>query len=267
MNSTPPEQPRLRYAVVFRNQPDQVPHLPRQLDGTYRVILLSGGSAAFYTDHKVYSVQAGDVLICRPQARCTLFPSPDGIFYTALSFEIPSPAGIRHIPPMDVFHCGSRFDELLSLSGMLLLPGSQPAVRTHLLSALLLQISTGCGAAPRHIIQSESPAYAMSRFIDEHYTEDIFLSDIAGSAHITPSHAIHIFKPVFGVSPVQYLNNRRIGQAQHLLATTDLSASQIASMVGIGNINYFYTVFKKLSGQSPASYRTYLHDKTMRFPD
>ncbi|MGM9613338.1 MAG: AraC family ligand binding domain-containing protein, partial [Butyricicoccus sp.] len=121
----------------------------------YRIILLSSGSAAFFIDHKVYSVQTGDVLICRPQARYAILPSPDGIFYTALSFEIPSLADVHALPLTDVFHCGSRFDELLSLSGMLLLPSGQPAVRAHLLSALLLQISTGCGAAPRHIIQSE----------------------------------------------------------------------------------------------------------------
>ena len=107
----------------------------------------------------------------------------------------------------------------------------------------------------------------MAHFMDEHYAEDIFLSDIAGSAHITPSHAVHVFKPVFGVSPVQYLNSRRIGQAQHFLLTTDLSASQIASQVGISNVNYFYTVFKKLVGRSPASYRAYLQDKVTRYID
>ena len=84
---------------------------------------------------------------------------------------------------------------------------------------------------------------------------------------ITPSHAVHVFKPVFGVSPVQYLNSRRIGQAQHFLLTTDLSASQIASQVGISNVNYFYTVFKKLVGRSPASYRAYLQDKVKRYMD
>ena len=72
---------------------------------------------------------------------------------------------------------------------------------------------------------------------------------------------------MFGVSPVQYLNSRRIGQAQHFLLTTGLSASQIASQVGISNVNYFYTVFKKLVGQSPVSYRAYLQDKVTRYMD
>lgn len=267
MNSNPPVQPRLRYAVVFHDQPDRIPHLPRQRDDLCKVLLLSSGSASYTAGRKQYSVQAGDVLICRPETHCALLPDPDGICYTALNFDILSPSDAVHIPSEDVFHCGGQLPELLSLAEMLLAAGSQPAVQSHLLSALLLQICTGIIMPPDRVIPQESPACAMSRFIDAHYTEDIFLSDIAGAAHITASHAIHVFKPIFGVSPVQYLNSRRIGQAQHLLLTTDLSASQIASMAGISNINYFYTVFKKLVGQSPVSYRAYLRDKATRFTD
>ena len=141
-----------------------------------------------------------------------------------------------------------------------------PAVQSHLLSALLLICAGGICAVPALTIDKASPAYAMSMFIDQHYGEDIFLSDIADVAGITSSHAIHVFKPVFDMSPVQHLNSRRIGQAQAALLLTGLSASQIASEIGIGNINYFYTVFKKLVGLSPTSYRAYFEESIHHCP-
>lgn len=267
MNSNFSTQPRLRHAVVIQEHPDPLPHLPHQANNLCTVILLSSGAAVFAAGRRQYAVQPGDALVCRPGVRCTLLPGAEGIRYTTLAFTVQTTADTGYFPQENVFRCARHLPELLSLTGMLLAVGGQPAVQSHLLSALLLQISAGDTLPPEQTILTESPAYVMARYMDEHYAEDIFLSDIAGSAHITSSHAVHVFKPVYGVSPVQYLNSRRIGQAQHFLLATDLSASQIASQVGISNVNYFYTVFKKLVGRSPASYRAYLQDKVTRYMD
>jgi AraC family transcriptional regulator of adaptative response / methylphosphotriester-DNA alkyltransferase methyltransferase len=40
-----------------------------------------------------------------------------------------------------------------------------------------------------------------------------------------------------------------------LLAHSERTIAEIASMVGIGNADYFAALFKKKTGQSPTSYR------------
>ena len=70
------------------------------------------------------------------------------------------------------------------------------------------------------------------------------------------SIAPQLFQPLYDLSPIQYLKHRRIGEAQHLLRTTEHSASAIAGMVGIYNRNYFYSTFKKMVGMSPGDYRS-----------
>ena len=52
-----------------------------------------------------------------------------------------------------------------------------------------------------------------------------------------------------------YLNNVRTGKAAELLSTTKLPISRISEEVGILNTNYFYSVFKKRYGTTPATYR------------
>ena len=53
---------------------------------------------------------------------------------------------------------------------------------------------------------------------------------------------------------------RRIGEAQHLLRTTEDSAGDIGGRVGMINRNYFYRMFKRLVGVSPVRYREVIGD-------
>ena len=59
---------------------------------------------------------------------------------------------------------------------------------------------------------------------------------------------IHMFKAQFGLPPIQYMVRRRIGEAQHLLRTTEDSAGDIGGRVGMINRNYFYRMFKTSGG-------------------
>jgi AraC-like DNA-binding protein len=58
-----------------------------------------------------------------------------------------------------------------------------------------------------------------------------------------------------GRSPMQHLASLRIGQAQHLLATTDDKVESIARQVGFEDASVFSRAFKRWVGRSPKSYR------------
>ena len=63
------------------------------------------------------------------------------------------------------------------------------------------------------------------------------------------------FHEVYSLSPIQYLNRRRIEMAEHFLLTTDHKVHVIGAMVGIENTNHFITLFKKFTGTTPQEYR------------
>ena len=58
-----------------------------------------------------------------------------------------------------------------------------------------------------------------------------------------------------GVRPVDYLNRRRVEQAQVLLATTTWPIKKIATETGFGSTAYLCRVFRKHSGQTPSDYQ------------
>ena len=54
----------------------------------------------------------------------------------------------------------------------------------------------------------------------------------------------------------EYVNQKRIENAQFLLVTTDLAVSVVGQRCGIQDDNYFTKIFKKYTGKTPREYRT-----------
>lgn len=143
---------------------------------------------------------------------------------------------------------------------LLLIRSEQTArnAKTPLLQALLLQMSalSPTSLAPSPSGGGEFPLpFAMLQHLNAHFTEDLSLSELSEQFHVSTSHMIHVFKAQFGLTPIQYVIRRRIGEAQHLLRTTEDSAGDIAGRVGMVNRNYFYRMFKRLVELSPVQYR------------
>lgn len=95
----------------------------------------------------------------------------------------------------------------------------------------------------------------IKKYIDDHYSEAHTLESISESLNISLSYLCHIFKETTGYAPMQYIMRRRIGEAQSLLINTQYNATEIASMVGYDNSNYFNTIFTRIVGMSPIKYR------------
>ena len=95
----------------------------------------------------------------------------------------------------------------------------------------------------------------IKEYIDKHYMEPITLHSMGEALHISSYYLSHVFKQMSGYSPVQYLLRRRIGEAQTLLITTDLSITHIAEMVGYDTQSYFNLQFTKNVGMPPNKFR------------
>ena len=98
---------------------------------------------------------------------------------------------------------------------------------------------------------------ALKDYIDRHFMEELSVDDLSARVHMSTSGLAHQFKKRFGFAPIQYIIRRRIGEAQALLVSTDLSITEVSARIGYDNISYFNNQFKKFTGLSPQSYRKY----------
>lgn len=101
------------------------------------------------------------------------------------------------------------------------------------------------------------PAYLeeIQALFDNDFQSNYTLDDLEEKFHISKYKICREFGAAFGISPLQYLNRRRIAIAQHLLLTSDYKIHQIGSMVGIDNTNHFIFLFKKFTAYSPGEWK------------
>ena len=95
----------------------------------------------------------------------------------------------------------------------------------------------------------------VKKYIEEHYMNEIKLSDLALVAHVTPSYLSTKFKKETGISFTEYLVKYRIHKAEELIRSENISFKEIADMVGYNDYVQFSKMFKKYNGVSPSMYR------------
>jgi len=81
------------------------------------------------------------------------------------------------------------------------------------------------------------------------------IDEMAAYSHYSPSHLHRLCLDLFKRSPRQQLIHLRMRRAEHLLAHSDWSLSQIASALGYQDVFNFSNRFKKSLGTSPSVYR------------
>lgn len=86
------------------------------------------------------------------------------------------------------------------------------------------------------------------------FAEGINLKTIAAEFDVNPYYLGQLFKKETGKSFTDYLNTVRIDKAKELLLDGSLKPGDIAIKVGYFNTNYFFTVFKKITGLSPSDF-------------
>lgn len=92
-------------------------------------------------------------------------------------------------------------------------------------------------------------------YFSEHYNEPISIDDYAEQNHVSASWFIRNFRLYAGITPKQFILQKRIYNAEALLQNTQYNINEIAQIVGYDNPLYFSRIFQKAKGLSPSEYR------------
>jgi AraC-like DNA-binding protein len=115
--------------------------------------------------------------------------------------------------------------------------------------------------ATSHFSLHVLPPYADSRmekvlaYINRNYVKNIKLSDISAIASMNMSAFCRYFKEKSGKSPVDYVQELRVGYACKLLTSSQLDILQICIECGFNTSSHFNKVFKHYTNLTPTDYR------------
>ena len=103
--------------------------------------------------------------------------------------------------------------------------------------------------------QEERTITGLTRYLQEHLSEEVSLSVLAEEFHLSAQYISQLFKSEIGVNFLAYLTNVRMEQAKKLLLSTSVSIAEVAQQSGYADYRVFTKVFKKSEGITPSQYR------------
>jgi AraC family transcriptional regulator len=89
-------------------------------------------------------------------------------------------------------------------------------------------------------------------FIEQHFSIDIDIKKVARESGISEYHFYRLFKNVYGISPYQYLKQKRLEMAKIMLKKESIPISQLAQEVGYSDIFTFSKAYKQYFGHAPS---------------
>lgn len=104
-------------------------------------------------------------------------------------------------------------------------------------------------------IDLAKPIESALAYITQHISEHLTLQAVSRAVYLSPSHFSRLFVQKVGIHFNDYVLARRIDAAKTLLTDTHLPIEFIALKMGFCSAAYFSQTFKRLTGQSPRSYR------------
>ena len=91
--------------------------------------------------------------------------------------------------------------------------------------------------------------------LDQHFHENVSLQKLGAVASLSPRQLTQLFRSQLGMTPRQYLTEKRMQTAWQLLESGQLGVQQIADRVGYASLAAFSDRFRQHFGYSPSQIR------------
>jgi signal transduction histidine kinase/DNA-binding LacI/PurR family transcriptional regulator/CheY-like chemotaxis protein len=118
--------------------------------------------------------------------------------------------------------------------------------------ATLHRVLFGTDALPTHTSALVKRAVA---YFHQNYGRSLSRWEIAAAIGVSEDYLSRLFRQELDISPWDYLNRYRTLQAMERLRLTSDDIGTVARRVGFKDPAYFSRVFRKMTGQSPSTYR------------
>ena len=93
------------------------------------------------------------------------------------------------------------------------------------------------------------------KYINEHFSEPLTLSKLAGRINIAPEYLSRLFHSQCGITLAKYIQSIRLKYAYNLIANTDIPIKDICLHSGFNSVSHFIRAFKSTYNVSPGALR------------
>ncbi len=121
----------------------------------------------------------------------------------------------------------------------------------YILGQVIIETIRKVGSNDKQSLQTAE----IIRYINAHFADNLTLGKICEELGYSLPYISAKFRRETGFTFTQYLQNRRIEEACRLLASTDMSITEIAECCGYDSLKFFGKVFKSVTKTTPREIR------------
>lgn len=92
-------------------------------------------------------------------------------------------------------------------------------------------------------------------YVEANLGRAVTLRELADVAELSTHHFVRMFKRSLGLTPYQYLIERRVDRAKALLRSKPVSLAQVGLSTGFGSQSHFTSTFHRVVGATPAEFQ------------
>lgn len=107
----------------------------------------------------------------------------------------------------------------------------------------------------RHTLGDNNPFDDITKYIEQHYNENIQVQMLADRCGMSYSYFAKKFRKIYNQSCKDYIDFIRINKVQELLLFTDLDLNYISQETGFSDCSHLIRTFKKKMGTTPKQWR------------
>ncbi len=115
--------------------------------------------------------------------------------------------------------------------------------------------STAVGQLGQHCISERLDLARLDAWLDQHLADEIRVEQLAALCALSPGHFHSCFRELTGVTPLAYVQRRRLEHARTLVRHSTLSLGHIAMLVGFRDQGSFSRAYRRYFELSPSSDR------------
>ncbi|MFM2293218.1 MAG: hypothetical protein RIS29_3031 [Bacteroidota bacterium] len=110
------------------------------------------------------------------------------------------------------------------------------------------------GLAVETSINNDNRIWNAVHYIRDNIHTRIRIPDLANACNVSEDHLIRLFKKELNMTPIAYVNKKKIEKAQLMLVLEHSTIKEVACSLAFDNISYFNKVFKAQLGKTPSDY-------------
>lgn len=125
------------------------------------------------------------------------------------------------------------------------------------IEALILEMLVEVSRGFKNTSERKPPRWLQQAkvFVEEHFSRKFSLDDVASNVGVHPIYLASEFRRHYQCTVGESVRRLRIEYVCRKLAESEISLVEIALAAGFSNQSHFSSVFKRMTGMTPATYR------------